>query len=37
MSLHNCMSPHGPESEVFEKASNAELEPQRYENIGIYV
>jgi homogentisate 1,2-dioxygenase len=32
MSLHNCMTPHGPEAEVFEKASNAELEPQRYEN-----
>ncbi|MED6321610.1 MAG: homogentisate 1,2-dioxygenase, partial [Pseudomonadota bacterium] len=32
MSLHNCMTPHGPEAEVFEKASNAELSPQRYEN-----
>ncbi|WP_372762289.1 homogentisate 1,2-dioxygenase [Pseudoalteromonas sp.] len=32
MSLHNCMSPHGPEADVFEKASNAELAPQRYEN-----
>lgn len=31
-SLHNCMSPHGPEAEVFEKASNAELTPQKYEN-----
>lgn len=31
-SLHNCMSPHGPEADVFEKASNAELEPTRYEN-----
>ncbi|QLE85552.1 homogentisate 1,2-dioxygenase [Shewanella sp. Scap07] len=31
-SLHNCMSPHGPEAEVFDKASNAELAPQRYEN-----
>lgn len=29
-SLHNCMSPHGPEAAVFEKASNAELEPNRY-------
>jgi homogentisate 1,2-dioxygenase len=26
------MTPHGPEAEVFEKASNAELAPQRYEN-----
>lgn len=32
MSLHNCMSPHGPEAEVFEKASNAELAPERYAN-----
>ena len=32
MSLHNCMTPHGPEADVFEKASNASLEPQRYEN-----
>jgi homogentisate 1,2-dioxygenase len=24
------MSPHGPEAAVFEKASNAELDPQRY-------
>ncbi|MGM0701779.1 MAG: homogentisate 1,2-dioxygenase [Pseudomonadota bacterium] len=27
-SLHNCMSPHGPDAETFEKASNAELKPQ---------
>ncbi|MCK8104241.1 homogentisate 1,2-dioxygenase [Pseudoalteromonas sp. 2CM36K] len=32
MSLHNCMSPHGPEADVFEKASNADLEPQRYDS-----
>lgn len=31
-SLHNCMSPHGPEAAVFEKASTAELQPQRYDN-----
>ncbi|WP_278404176.1 homogentisate 1,2-dioxygenase [Pseudoalteromonas ruthenica] len=31
-SLHNCMSPHGPEAEVFDKASQGELEPVRYEN-----
>ncbi|MBX2858223.1 MAG: homogentisate 1,2-dioxygenase [Cellvibrionaceae bacterium] len=30
-SLHNCMSPHGPEAAVFEKASTAQLAPQRYE------
>ncbi len=26
-SLHNCMLPHGPDSAVFEKASNASLSP----------
>ncbi len=26
-SLHNCMSAHGPDGGVFEKASNAELKP----------
>lgn len=29
-SLHNCMSPHGPEAAVFEKASTVELKPERY-------
>ncbi len=29
-SLHNCMSSHGPEAAVFEKASSAELAPDRY-------
>jgi homogentisate 1,2-dioxygenase len=28
-SLHNCMSGHGPDAESFEKASAAELKPQR--------
>jgi homogentisate 1,2-dioxygenase len=28
-SLHNCMSPHGPDKEAFEKASNAQLNPER--------
>lgn len=32
VSLHNCMSPHGPEAEVFEKASSEKLTPERYEN-----
>ncbi|MEX1057015.1 MAG: homogentisate 1,2-dioxygenase [Natronospirillum sp.] len=27
-SLHNSMSPHGPDADTFEKASNAELTPQ---------
>ncbi|MGA3009513.1 MAG: homogentisate 1,2-dioxygenase [Terracidiphilus sp.] len=26
-SLHNCMAGHGPDSETFERASNAELKP----------
>lgn len=36
-SLHNCMSPHGPEAAVFEKASKAELKPQRYENTMAFM
>ena len=28
-SLHSCMSGHGPEAEVFEKASNADLKPMK--------
>ncbi|MBY5992711.1 homogentisate 1,2-dioxygenase [Ferrimonas balearica] len=32
MSLHNAWTPHGPEAEVFDKASNAELAPQRYQD-----
>ncbi|MEO6724063.1 MAG: homogentisate 1,2-dioxygenase [Blastocatellia bacterium] len=31
-SLHNCMSGHGPDADTFERASQAELAPQRYEN-----
>ncbi len=27
-SLHNCMTAHGPDAKVFEKASNADLKPQ---------
>jgi len=29
-SLHNCMQPHGPESEVYEKAIAEKLEPKFY-------
>jgi homogentisate 1,2-dioxygenase len=29
MSLHNCMLPHGPDAEAFERASNVELKPVR--------
>ena len=37
MSLHNCMTPHGPEADVFEKATQAELVPQRYENTMAFM
>ena len=36
-SLHNCMTPHGPEASVFEKASNAELVPQRYKDTMAFM
>jgi homogentisate 1,2-dioxygenase len=29
MSLHNCMLPHGPDRNAFERASNAELKPEK--------
>jgi homogentisate 1,2-dioxygenase len=32
MSLHNCMAAHGPDAVTFEKASTAELIPQKIEN-----
>lgn len=31
-SLHNSMTPHGPEADVFAKASSIELKPEKYEN-----
>jgi homogentisate 1,2-dioxygenase len=31
-SLHNCMVPHGPDTEAFEKASSANLAPQKLDN-----
>lgn len=30
VSLHNCMSPHGPDAETFEKASNADISKPDY-------
>ncbi len=36
-SLHNCMSPHGPEAAVFEKASQAELKPDRYRDTMAFM
>jgi homogentisate 1,2-dioxygenase len=32
MSLHNCMAAHGPDAAIYEKASTAELQPQKIEN-----
>ena len=29
VSIHNCMSAHGPDAATYEKASNAKLEPQK--------
>lgn len=37
MSLHNCMTPHGPEAQVFNNATNAELAPQKYENTMAFM
>ncbi|RYF64418.1 MAG: homogentisate 1,2-dioxygenase, partial [Comamonadaceae bacterium] len=31
-SLHNMMVPHGPDEEAFEKASAADLKPQKLDN-----
>ncbi|MBT2324915.1 homogentisate 1,2-dioxygenase [Variovorax paradoxus] len=31
-SLHNAMVPHGPDEEAFEKASHADLKPQKLDN-----
>jgi homogentisate 1,2-dioxygenase len=32
VSIHNCMSAHGPDLATFEKASEAQLKPQKIEN-----
>jgi homogentisate 1,2-dioxygenase len=32
-SLHNSMAPHGPEAAVFERASSAQLIPERHDNV----
>ncbi len=32
MSLHNCMVPHGPDAEAFDKASNAVLAPHKLDD-----
>ena len=30
-SLHSCMSAHGPDAQTFEKASNAQLKPHKFD------
>ena len=37
MSLHNCMLPHGPDAEAFEKASMAELKPHKLSNTMAFM
>jgi homogentisate 1,2-dioxygenase len=37
ISLHNMMLPHGPDSEAFEKASNAELRPVKLEGTMAFM
>jgi homogentisate 1,2-dioxygenase len=32
ISLHNCMLPHGPDRQAFDKASTSDLKPQKLEN-----
>ena len=36
-SLHNCMSPHGPEAAVYEKATTAALQPQKQEETMAFM
>ena len=36
-SLHNRMSPHGPDAETFERASSAELAPQRLRDTPAFM
>ncbi len=36
-SLHNQMSAHGPDLDAFEKASNAELKPQKLEGTMAFM
>jgi homogentisate 1,2-dioxygenase len=36
-SLHNCMLPHGPDNEAFERASFAELKPHKLEGTMAFM
>ena len=37
ISLHNCMLPHGPDQDSFEKASNVELKPHRLQGTMAFM
>jgi homogentisate 1,2-dioxygenase len=36
-SLHNTMSPHGPEASVFKRASTVDLQPERYSDTMAFM
>ncbi len=36
-SLHNCMTPHGPDTASFEKASRAKLEPEKVDDTMAFM
>ena len=36
-SLHNCMAAHGPEKSVFEKATKADLKPEKIDNTMAFM
>jgi homogentisate 1,2-dioxygenase len=36
-SLHNCMTGHGPDADAFQKGTNAELKPERYQNTMAFM
>jgi homogentisate 1,2-dioxygenase len=37
ISLHNCMSAHGPDAETWEKASSADLKPHKIDNTMAFM
>jgi homogentisate 1,2-dioxygenase len=36
-SLHNCMLPHGPDFDSFDRASNAELKPHKLDGTMAFM
>lgn len=36
-SLHSCMTPHGPDTDTFAKATTADLKPHRYFNNAFFL